>query len=77
MSEITDRELLEIIAAQVSKLTGMYSEMNEEFSGLKQEITKTNLNIENKIMPKIDMLFEGQELLTQKNDNMKDEHQKN
>lgn len=83
MSDISDRELLELIAAQVSKLTGMYSTVDtrlngleSEISGLKQEITKTNLTIENKIMPKIDMLYEGQELLNQKIDNIKEEHDK-
>lgn len=65
MSNMSDRDLLELIAAQVSNLTKMYSEMNEGFSELKQEITKTNLTIENDINPKLDALLDGYKQLAE------------
>ena len=50
--EMTDRELLELIAAKVG---GLETDVKE----LKKITTKTDLAIENEIKPKIQTLFDG------------------
>ena len=50
--EMTDRELLELIAAKVG---GLETDVKE----LKKITTKTDLTIENEIKPKIQTLFAG------------------
>lgn len=71
--ERTDRELLELIANKVGGLetefVGMkadFGELKTDVSGLKTRMqalenatTKTALIIENEIMPKIEVLFDG------------------
>jgi hypothetical protein len=49
---MTDRELLELIAAQVGKLT-------TDVDYLKTEVSKTNMTIEHDIQPKLSALFDG------------------
>ncbi len=52
MGEITDRELLEMIATQVGKIT-------YDIQDLKSGQKSIELMIENSIKPKIDSLFDG------------------
>ncbi len=73
MNRMTDRELLELIAAQVGALTQNVSELKEgqntltqDVSELKEgqkkvenEVRKTNVTIENDIKPKVTALFDG------------------
>ena len=63
---MTDRELLEMIAAQVGALTtevgtlkNDFAELRENQKSIENEVRKTNNVIENDIKPKIDALFDG------------------
>ena len=57
-------------------MTKMYSEIKQEFAEVKQEIAKTNMVIEHSIMPKIDSLYEANEIQSEKIDRLKDEQNK-
>ncbi|NLC42927.1 MAG: hypothetical protein GX783_01455 [Clostridiales bacterium] len=56
---MTDRELLELIAAQVGKLT-------TDVDFLKAESRKTNMAIEHDVQPKLVALYDGQKQLDEK-----------
>ncbi|SHH55535.1 hypothetical protein [Sporanaerobacter acetigenes] len=56
---MTDRELLELIAAQVGELIKDVSTLKVGQNNLKDEVKKTNVTIENDIQPKINALFDG------------------
>ena len=63
---MTDRELLELIAAQVGNLT---TDMDQ----LKVESKKTNIAIEHDIQPKISALYDGQKQLNEKLEHIENE----
>ena len=56
---MTDRELLELIATQVGKLT-------TDVDHLKAESRKTNIAIEHDVQSKLVALFDGQKQLDEK-----------
>lgn len=84
---MTDRELLELIAAQVGGLTKQVdgitkqvggltkdvSGLKEGQEGLKKEVRKTNIVIENDIKPKIDALFDGYKQNSEKLEKIEEE----
>jgi hypothetical protein len=63
---MTDRELLELIAAQVGKLT-------TDVDYLKTEVSKTNMTIEHDIQPKLSALFDGYKQNAEKLDRIENE----
>jgi len=56
---MTDRELLELIAAQVGSLTKDVSEFKKGQKEVENEVRKISETIENDIKPKIIALFDG------------------
>src|SRR5699024_10194114 len=84
---MTDRELLELIAAQMGTITEQVSGLTNQVDGLtkdvnelkkgqkdhKNEVTKTNMVIENDIKPKIDALFDGYKQNTEKLEKIEEE----
>ena len=56
---MNDRELLELIAAQVAKLTTKVDNLGTDLEELKQEVRKTNIVIEHDVKPKLNALFDG------------------
>lgn len=59
---MTDRELLELIAAQVGTLTTDVGEIRQEQAEMKQDLKETKervINIENDHGKKLDLLFDG------------------
>jgi len=56
---MTDRELLELIAAQVSALTKDVSELKEGQEKVEDQVRKISITIENDIRPKVTSLFDG------------------
>ena len=71
MSTASDRELLELIAAQVSKLTNEFTEFkketNEHFSSLDNHL----IRIENDHGKKLDALLDGYKQLAEDQNEMK------
>lgn len=79
---MTDRELLEMIAAQVGALTnrvdnltgqvdnlaGRVDNLTNEITELKTDAKKTNNTIENDINPKLQALFDGHKQNSEKLD---------
>ncbi len=69
---VNDRELLEIIAAQVGQLITKVDSMGKEFSEFKQEmtkrVTKIEVVLENETNKQLMLLSEGQEGLHMKVD---------
>jgi hypothetical protein len=63
---MTDRELLELIATQVGKLT-------TDVDYLKTEVSKTNMTIEHDIQPKLSALFDGYKQNAEKLDRIENE----
>ena len=70
---MTDRELLELIAAQVSKLTidvdGFRNDLTDvknDMTDVKSDIKKIHMTIEHDIQPKLIALYDGQKQLSQK-----------
>ena len=66
MNILTDRELLEFIAAQVGNLMNEVGNINSQVGNLtvdmgevKDEIRKTNAKIDHEVIPKITTLFDG------------------
>lgn len=57
--EITDRELLELIAAEVGGLKTDMKDMRTDISELKKTNAKIELTLENEIKPKMEVLFDG------------------
>jgi hypothetical protein len=64
--KMTDRELLELIATQVGKLT-------TDVDYLKTEVSKTNMTIEHDIQPKLSALFDGYKQNAEKLDRIENE----
>ncbi|MCG8482341.1 MAG: hypothetical protein MJA31_03455 [Clostridia bacterium] len=60
---MTDRELLELIAAKVGSMENEFiqfkKQTNSKLDELKNEVKKTNLTIENDIKPSMKVLFDG------------------
>lgn len=70
---MTDRELLELIAAQVGKLTTEVAGFKNDLSDVKTEIKKTHMAIEHDVEPKLGALFDGQKQLKQKLERIEEE----
>ena len=64
--DITNEQLFEF-------MTKMYSEMQEGFEEVKNEIKKTNAKIDHEVIPKIDVLFDGHKQNTDKLDRIENE----
>ena len=64
--KMTDRELLELIATQVGKLT-------TDVDYLKTEVSKTNMTIEHDMQPKLSALFDGYKQNAEKLDRIENE----
>ena len=70
---MTDRELLELIAAQVGKLTtdvdgfkNDLADVKNYLTDVKSDIKKIHMTIEHNIQPKLTALYDGQKQLNQK-----------
>ncbi len=84
---MTDRELLELIAAQVGSLTNQVGSLTNQVGGLtnqvdnltvdmsevKNEVRKTNAKIDHDIIPKITVLFDGHKQNSDKLDRIETE----
>ncbi len=56
---MTDRELLELIATQVTNLTSQVDKLTVDISEVKDETRKINTKIDHEVMPKINTFFDG------------------
>lgn len=67
----TDRELLELIAAQVGNLTTDVAGVKQDIVGLKEGQRRIELKIENDVNPKLDALLDGYKQLAESQTEMK------
>lgn len=56
---MTDRELLEFIAAQVGNLTNDVGTLNNKVDGIDNRLVKIEMSIENEIKPDIKLALQG------------------
>lgn len=70
---MTDRELLELIATQVTNLTSQVDKLTVDISEVKDETRKINAKIDHEVMPKINTLFDGYKQNSDKLDRIEEE----
>lgn len=70
---MTDRELLEYIAAQVGNLTQDVGELKNGQNDISRRFTKVETLIENDVSPKLNALFDGYKQNTEKIDRIEKE----
>ena len=71
-SEIKDE--FKVVKQEISGVKQEVSGVKQEVSGIKQEVLKTNMVIEHNIMPKIDLLFETNDLQSENIEQLRKEH---
>lgn len=54
-----DDKVLELLTKMYSEINDRFDRIENDISNVKNEVLKTNIKIENNIIPKIDVLFEG------------------
>lgn len=70
---MTDRELLEYVAAQVGKLTQDVGEIKEGQKDVSQRVTKVETMLENDVNTKLEALLDGYKQNAEKIDRIENE----